>query len=150
MPIRSRKRDSLRRGITNKRSILQNDITDMVAEDGDTVTFEWIERVGAVWNDIYEVWEGGTETKMTQDVYGLGKVVDYAEDEMEYEWGRVAVGDCLVRFPYNFNIEQFKDKESLRFIYKGQRWKPDSPLGVGETFNDVVISKLLKGVKSLD
>ena len=150
MPIRSRKRDSLRKGATNKKSVIKNDLTDMVIDDGDTITFEWIERVGATWNETYEVWEGGTMSTVTKDVQGLGRVVDYAEDEMEYEWGRIAVGDCLIRFPYDFDIEQFNDKDNLRFIYKGQRWKPDSALGIAETFNDEPFSKLLKGVKSLD
>ncbi|WP_257064276.1 hypothetical protein [Priestia megaterium] len=150
MPIRSRKKDSLRKGKTNLTSLIQSDLEDMITSDGDTITFEWTERTGATWNETYEVWEGGTTTTMTQDVRGLGRVVDYAEDEMEYEFGRIAVGDCLIRFPISFDIEQFEDKTDLRFIYKGQRWKPDSPLGVGETFSDVPFSKLLKGVKSLD
>jgi len=122
----------------------------MMTEEGDTVTFEWKEVVGGTWNETYEVWEGGIEITKTLQQKGFGRVVDYAEDEMEYEWGRVAVGDCLIRFPVDFNIEQFNDKTDLRFIYKGQRWKPDSPLGVGDWVNDQQVTKILKGVKSLD
>jgi hypothetical protein len=147
--LRGRK-NPLRKGISDKSSRIRSDMERLIVVDGDTVTFQWKERVGAVWNETYEVWEGGTVEKKELAVAGLGKVVDYAEDEMEYEWGRVAVGDCLIRFPYDFDIEQFNDKEELRIVYKGQRWRPDSALGVGDWFNNKLISKLLKGVKSLD
>lgn len=141
---------TLRKGVQNRAKAMRDDIEKMVGDDGDTITFEWKERVGAVWNPIYEVWEGGEITKKTMEVVGIGKVVDYAEDEMEYEWGRVSVGDCLIRFPYSFNIEQLNDKQELRFLYKGQKWKPDSALGIGDWLNNQIVSKILKGVKAID
>lgn len=144
------KRDTLRKGKADKVRLFRSDIIENINVDGDTVTFEWKERIGATWNETYEVWEGGTVEAVNEMVRGIGKVVDYKEDEMEYEWGRVAVGDCLIRFPYDFDIEKFNEKMELRFIYKGQRWKPDNPLGVGDWINDNIISKILKGVKTLD
>lgn len=150
MPGLRRTKTPLRKSRFNKAIVMINDVIKMAEEDGDTVTFEWKERVGATWNETYEVWEGGAVTTATYTTKGFGKVVDFAEDEMEYEWGRVAVGDCLIRFPIDFDIEQFSNKEELRFTYKGQRWKPDNKLGVGDWLENHQVSKILKGVKTLD
>lgn len=129
---------------------MRDDLNNMIQEDGDTVLFTWIEITGGTWNETYEVWEGGTETQMTHTIRGLGKVVDYAEDEMEYEYGRIGVGDCYVRFPWSTDLSPIIGKEKVRFIYKGQRWKIDSPLGIGDTYSDNLYSIAIKGVKASD
>ena len=144
------KKSNLRRRSDSLHESIAFDLNNMIENDGSTITFEWKEVTGGTWNPTYEVWEGGTEEILTLEQKGIGRVIDYAEDEMEYEWGRVSVGDCIVRFDDDFNIEQLKDKEHLRFIYKGQRWKPDSTLGVQEYYGDRPFCKILKGVKSLD
>lgn len=144
------KRDVLRKAKTDKVYLLRRDISEMIDMDGDVVTFEWIEKEGAVWNETYEVWEGGTDVLKSLSEKGIGKVVTHAEDVMEYEWGRVAVGDCIVRFKHDFDIENLKDKEGLRFVYKGRKWKPDSKLGIGDWISGGMTCKLLKGVKAVD
>jgi len=147
-----RRRTNLRRTAypDSVKDTVIRDVESLINRDGGTVTFEWIEVVGGVWNEDYEVWEGGEEKTLTMDVKGLGKVVDYKEDIVEYEWGRIGVGEALIRFSINFNIEQFANKEQLRIIYKGQRWRVDSPLGVCEYYRDDPYCKFLKGVKAVD
>ena len=145
-----RKNSHLRRKNRDQSELIINDLNKMIENDGSTVTFTWIEVTGGVWNPTYEVWEGGTETEYTLEQKGLGRVVDYEEDEMEYEWGRVSVGDAVIRFDVNFDIDVLKDKTDLRFIYKGQKWKPDSTLGVMEYQGDISYCKILKGVKAID
>lgn len=127
---------------------VRKDMVRLIDRDGDTVTFNWTEHTGATWNETYEIWEGGEETPMNLEAKGLGKVVPYREDIMEYEWGRVQVGECLIRFPVSFDIEQFKDKTDVLFKYKGQTWKIDSPLGVQEYYMEEPLCKMLKGVKT--
>lgn len=130
--------------------VLRNDLKMSILEDGDTVTFVWKENTGGVWNETYQVLEGGVETDVEHKIKGIGKVVDYKEDEMEYEYGRVRVGQCIVRFPYDTNLTPIMNKEGVRFIFKGQRWKIDSPLGIGDNYADQLFSLIVQGVKSLD
>ena len=130
--------------------LIKDDLAQMINRDGSTVTFVWYEITGGTWNPTYETWEGGTKTEFTLEQKGLGRVVDYEEDEMEYEWGRVSVGDAVIRFDVGFDIEALQDKTDLRFIYKGQKWKPDSTLGVMEYQGDTPYCKILKGAKSID
>lgn len=145
-----KKRDSLRKGATDKVRLIRNDINSMIEMDGDTVTFTWKETTGAVWNSTYEVWEGGTIENKSLEVRGIGKTVDYVDDEMEYEYGRIEVGECIVRFPYDFDLSQFGDKEELRFIYKQRKWRIDGSLNWVEKINNQVFAKVIKGVRSLD
>lgn len=130
--------------------VLRDDLQFMVQEDGDSVIFQWKEITGGVWNETYEVWEGGTEEEKTYTIRGIGKIVDYAEDEMEYEYGRVGVGECVVRFAWNADLSPIMGKEGVRFMYRNQRWKIDSPLGLGDTYNDNLYSLAIRGVKSSD
>lgn len=139
-----------RRTRRDRITLLRDDLERMILDDGDTVTFMWKEITGGVWNETYEVWEGGEETEKTYEIMGLGKVVDYAEDEMEYEYGRIRVGDAIVRFPWDADMSPILDKEGVRFLYKGQRWKIDSPIDVGDTLNNNLYSIAIKGVKSSD
>lgn len=130
--------------------MLRDDLDRLIQTDGDTVVFKWVEVTGGTWNETYETWEGGTETEMSHTLKGIGKVVDYAEDEMEYEYGRISVGDCIIRFPWDANFEPIMGKEGVRFIYKGQRWRVDSTIGVGDAYSDEYYSMIVKGVKSSD
>lgn len=142
MPRRRMRRDRV--------TLLRDDMKELIRTDGDTVVFEWQEMTGGTWNETYEVWEGGEEERKTHSIKGLGRVVDYKEDEMEYEYGRVGVGEALIRFAYDTDLSPIMGKEGIRFIYKGQRWKIDSPLGIGDTFNDNLYSIVIKGVKATD
>lgn len=148
--IRPKNKGYLRKDKRSRMETSRHDIAELARIDGDIVTFEWSEREGAVWNELYECWEGGEEQKVTLEIKGLGKVIEYKEDEMEYEWGRVHLGECLIRFPYDFAIEELNEKEGLRFRYKNQWWKVDSDLGVGDWCEGEIISKMLKGVKDND
>lgn len=130
--------------------LLKDDMELLINLTYDTITFQWTETEGGYWDDIYETWIGGEEKIKELETKGMGKVVSHKEDEMEYEFGRVSVGECIVRFPVSFKIEELSDKNNMRFIFKGQKWKPDSKFGVGEYFNDVMYSKLLKGIKAVD
>lgn len=130
--------------------MIKEDFSNMVNEDGSTITFEWTERTGGTYNEIYDLYEGATETKQTLSVKGVGEIVRHKEDIMEYEFGRVEVGECFIRFKYDFNLIQFKGKDDLRFIYLGQKWKVDSPLGLGDIYADEYWCKYIKGVKAID
>lgn len=130
--------------------LLRDDLAQMIEDDGDTVNFVWKEMSGGVWNETYEVWEGGVEAEKSYKIKGLGKVVDYAEDEMEYEYGRVRVGDSFLRFPWDADLTPIMEKEGVRFIFKGQRWKIDSPIGIGDVYADNLYSLSIKGVKTND
>lgn len=147
----------LRRNHYHLRGIHRNKINDMRFDielqcqtDGDIVTFHWIELEGATWNPVYETWEGGTKIEKTKEFKGIGKVVAHKEDEMEYEWGRLSVGQCLIRLPYDADVESLNDKQNLYFTYKGANWKMDNDLGVGDWHEGELISKILKGVKHHD
>lgn len=140
----------VRRMKRSRVELIRDDLNKMIEEDGNTVTFTWKEITGGVWNEAYEIFEGGTETEKTFEIKGLGRVVDYAEDEMEYEYGRIKVGDCYVRFPWDADLSPIMNKEGIRFLYKGQRWKLDSDLDVGESLGDEMYSILIKGVKATD
>lgn len=129
---------------------MRDDIIYLCETEGETVTFYWTESEGATYNEIYQVWEGGTEIEKTVEFKGIGKVVDYKEDEMEYEWGRVLVGQCLIRLPYDSDVESLNDKQNIYFIYKGAKWKLDNSLGIGDWHEGKLISKILKGVKHGD
>ena len=139
-----------RRMKKDRLTLMRDDLKRMIEEDGDTVAFMFTEIVGGTWNETYEIWEGGVETEVTHAIRGLGKVVDYAEDEMEYEYGRIGVGDCVIRFPWDTDLTPILGKEGVRFLFKGQRWKLDSPLGIGDSYNDNLYSLAIKGVKSSD
>jgi len=130
--------------------MLRDDLKQMIQDDGDTVIFQWTEVTGGTWNETYEVWEGGTETTMSHTLRGIGKIVDYAEDEMEYEYGRVSVGNCIIRFAWDANLTPIIGKSGVRFIYKGQRWRTDSTIGVGDSYNDNLYSLVVLGVKASD
>lgn len=140
----------VRRMKRDRVDLLRDDLKKMIQEDGDTVTFIWTEVAGGTWNETYEVWEGGTPTEMTHSIRGIGKVVDYAEDEMEYEYGRIGVGECVIRFPWDTDLTPILNKDKVRFLYKGRRWRIDSPLGVGDSYADNQYSVAIKGVKSSD
>ena len=139
-----------RKMIKDRIDLLRDDIKNLIETDGDTVVFEWHEMTGGTWNETYEVWEGGKEERQTYSIRGLGRVVDYKEDEMEYEYGRIGVGEALIRFAYDTDLSPIMNKEGVRFIYKGQRWKIDSPLGIGESYNDNLYTVTIKGVKATD
>lgn len=128
--------------------MMRDDLKHIIEENGDIVTFIWIEKTGGVWNDTYEVWEGGSDEEKTYKLRGIGKVVDYKEDELEYEYGRIGVGECIVRFGWDDDLSPIKNKSGLRFLYKGQKWQIDSPIGVGDSLRDEMYSLILKGVKS--
>lgn len=130
--------------------VLRDDLNYLIQGDGDTVTFTWTEMEGGTFNETYKVWEDGVETPKEFKIKGLGKIVDYKEDEMEYEYGRVQVGQCLVRFPWDTDLAPITGKEGVRFTYKGQRWVIDSPLGIGDSHGDEMFSLIVQGVKALD
>jgi hypothetical protein len=131
-------------------TVLKDDLKTLVELDGETVTFVWQEMSGGTYNEVYGVWEGGELTPKEHKVRGLGKVVDFKEDEMEYEYGRIRVGECIVRFPYDVDLTPIFNKEGVRFMFKGQRWKFNSEIGIGDTHDDQQYSILILGVKSVD
>lgn len=140
----------MRRMKKSRIDVLRDDLKFVVDQDGDTVTFVWKEMSGGTWNETYQAQEGGVETPKEYKLKGIGKVVDYKEDEMEYEYGRIRVGQCIVRFPFDADLSPIMDKEGVRFLYKGQRWKIDSPLGIGDVHGDEQFSLILQGVKASD
>lgn len=130
--------------------ILRDDLNLLINSDGDTVRFVWTEREGGYFNEVYGVYEGGREVEKELKIKGLGKVVDYKEDEMEYEYGRIRVGECIVRFPWDADLSPIIGKEGVKFYYKGQKWTIDSPLDIGDTYGDERYSIVVLGVKSVD
>jgi hypothetical protein len=139
--------------LRNKRSfieILRKDFISMVRKEGQTLIFSWKETTGGTWNPTYEIWEGGTETTETHQIKGVGKVVDYKENQMETEFGRIDVGECIVRFPHDVDFEPIKNREDLRFSFQGQNWRLDLPLGVGDMYGDDYFTRVIKGVKVID
>lgn len=139
----------MRRMRKRRIDVIRNDLKRMIEEDGDTVTFTWTEITGGTWNPTYEIWEGGTEEEKTYSLKGIGKVVDYKEDQMETEYGRIDVGQCIVRFPYDSNhVNVIKNKSNVSFWFRSQKWKIDSNLEYGEFYDDQRYSFVLIGVKS--
>ncbi|QJT70408.1 hypothetical protein [Microcystis phage MaeS] len=130
--------------------VLRDDLKHVVSEDGDTVTFTWEETTGGTYNEVYKVWEGGIKQTIEHKIKGIGKVVDYKQDIMEYEYARIGVGECIVRFPHDVNLAPVMGKEGVHFLYKGEKWKLDSPLGIGDSYNDMFYSLSIKGVKAND
>lgn len=138
---------SLRR----KKSTIQLFRDDMqlnIEREGNDVTFEWLERVGAVWNPTYEVWEGGTEEQKSYTERCIGKIIDYKEDIMESEFARYNVGECILRFVYDSPVfDVLKDKSGIVFIYQNQRFKIDSPFYTGDMVDNQFYSLIMRGVK---
>ena len=140
-------------GLRRRRSTLdtfRNDLKQIVDYDGSTIVFSWTEITGGVWNETYEIWEGGTETQMTHSIRGLGKVVKTSDEVVEYEWGRIEQGQVLIRFPYDADLSQFEGKTNLRFYFLGRKWQLDSPLNAASYHNDEIYAKYIKGIKALD
>jgi len=140
-------------GLRRRRSTLdtfRDDLKQIVEYDGSTIRFEYVDRVCTVYNEIYEVCEVYEDTPVTVGIRGLGKVISSTEDEVEYEWGRVPVGSCLIRFPYDANLSQFEGKTNLRFYFLGRKWQLDSPLNATSYHNDEIYAKHIKGIKALD
>jgi len=129
---------------------VSKDIKGLIIRDGSELKFTWSEWEGAEWNDTYDVWEGGKKVERYWKLKGLGKVLSHKEDIMEYAWGRVAVGDCIVRFSLDDDISKLKEVDQLRFTFKDQKWRVDSPLGVKEYYGDTPYCFVIKGVKAVD
>lgn len=140
----------LRKGGQSEDLVVKRDFENNVDKYGSTIVFEWEETVGGTYDETYETWVGGTVTPLSTEVKGLGRVLDYKEDMNDVDNVRLAVGDCIARFPVSFDLKQFADKEKVRFIFNGQRWKIDSDLDWADYFSDTMISKNVKGVKSND
>ena len=149
--IRLRKnRISLRHDLYKKSITVANDVEKIAEFDGDVITFKWKEYSEGAWNEVYQAFEGESFEYKTLEAKGFGRVVDFKEDEMEYEWGRVSVGECLVILPVSFDIESLNNKQDLKFKFKGVWWKVDGTLGVGDYVEGVKVTNRLKGVKSVD
>lgn len=141
---------SLRNKTFNKVDILRNDIKEAITNDGSDVTFIWEEVTGGVWNEDYETWEGGTLAEQRLTVRCIGKVYEYSVKEMEYEMIRVPVGTCIIRLPFDFDMNQINNKDDLRFEYLGKRFKVDSSFSYREYIDNQPINWVIKGEKSLD
>lgn len=131
--------------------LFRDDIKQNIEREGSNVVFEWTEVTGATWNETYEVWEGGQETKQFYHERGIGKIVDYKEDIMEEEFARFNVGECIVRFPYDSNIfDVLSGKSDVTFVYQGQRFKIDSPMYTGDMIDNSFYALIVRGVKDYD
>ena len=138
-------------GLRRKRSMLEkfrDDVIFNIEQDGSDVTFEWTELTGATWNDVYEVYKGGTPVAKSYTERCIGKIIDYKEDYMEAEFARFNVGECILRFAYDSPLfSTLEGKGDVTFAYQGQRFKIDSPLFTGDMYNNAFYSCIVRGVK---
>ncbi|PLR69103.1 hypothetical protein [Bacillus sp. UMB0893] len=140
----------MRRSRYSTLDTFRNDLKKMVEYDGSTITFEYMDSVCKVYNEIYEVCEEYEDAPVIVEVRGIGKVIKSSEDEVEMEWGRLSVGTCLITFPYDADLSKFEGKTNLRFYFLGRKWALDSPLNAASYHNDEIYSRYIKGIKALN
>lgn len=131
--------------------VLRDDMNTMIDKTGKTVVFEWKEVEGGVWNEVYETWEGGKEVKKTYSEICSGKIIWYKEDLLTTEYGRMNVGDCILRFRYDSSIfDILRNKRDVVFTFENQRFSFNSPFDIGDEVNDKLYSKIIRGVKATE
>jgi hypothetical protein len=128
----------------------QEDLKKIVELDGSNIRFEYPGSVCKIWNETYQFCEEFEDAPVSVDIRALGRVIKSSEDELEFEWGRLPVGTCLITFPFDADLSQFEGKEHLRFTFLGRKWQLDSPLNAASYHNDEIYAKYIKGIKALD
>ncbi|AGR46589.1 hypothetical protein vBBak6_036 [Bacillus phage v_B-Bak6] len=130
---------------------MRRDVKMTIDKVGEEVVFEWTEMVGGVWNEVYEIWEGGVMEKKYYKEMGIGKVYWYKEDLIEVEYGKLNVGDCIVRFPYDSPLfDVLRGKHNVVFVYKNQRFAFNSPFDIGDSVQGHLVCKIVRGTKSTE
>jgi hypothetical protein len=138
------------RGKKETLDMVRDDFDKMLEDDGSEVIFTYIEREGATWNEAYKMWEGGTEEEKTITTKAVGRILDFRENKMEYEFGRISVGDAVIRFRYDFELDQMLGKERLRIFFNGQTWILDSSVEWFDFYAGQPICRAIRGYKAVN
>ena len=94
----------------------------MRGQAGQTVILDWLASHTGLYDDVRQEYGAGTPTR-TQMANVACLVHTITGNEITYgDWGSAQVGDLLVGFDRDFDLDDFDD---LKIIYRQHEYKPE-------------------------